>query len=146
MCSRCRWGELAEPSDEYWLPEPIIAHRLYSVTNGRLYPLNLQFRDPYEKDRQAYCLVADGMRSHLSPGFGCSCGYYSSKSAEWLTQFHEINRVYAKVALTGRVVEHEGGYRSQYQEILEIDPRGSYVTDIRLRELVVPRYPEPLSG
>jgi hypothetical protein len=54
-----------------------------------------------------------------APAFDCTCGIYSTRDlrdpgAVWRSGPHYANHVIGAVALWGRVVEHEWGYRAQH--------------------------------
>lgn len=97
--------------------EPIVAYRTWRVENeGRLRSL---YADKLSDDwavwqpGEPYHAVC---RRHDAPHRDCSCGVYAVKdlsnvattSAIWSTL------VVGEVALWGRIVEHERGYRAQY--------------------------------
>lgn len=55
---------------------------------------------------------------HDAPHFDCACGLYGYKSVKCLEQtFHTYSKgdcVLGRVALWGKIVEHEDGYRAEY--------------------------------
>jgi hypothetical protein len=64
-------------------------------------------------------LTALPCRDGPAPGFGCSCGVYATSDlrdpgAAWRSGPHYERHVIGAVALWGRVVEHETGYRAQH--------------------------------
>lgn len=102
----------SEPIAAFWTPEPIFAYRYFNVVNGVPYPLYYHPTTPHRSDRLAHCAVF----THEAPQWGCRCGYYA-----WKTDTHSrLFFVRAEVKLTGLVIEHEYGYRSQYQEIVRL--------------------------
>lgn len=66
---------------------------------------------PGEKT-EAVCRVG---KDHLAPDLKCDCGVYAfSEPTQLQSQGYLGQSVYAKVALWGRVVECEKGFRAQY--------------------------------
>lgn len=59
-------------------------------------------------------------RDHQSPDLGCSCGFYGVKEKTDI-----MGDILAEVDFYGTVIEHETGYRAEYQRILSLRlPRG----------------------
>jgi hypothetical protein len=77
-------------------------------------------------------------RGHEAPQYDCQCGFYATKEPDehWAT----YSAAYGKVALWGRIVEHERGYRAQYAYPLELWVYPGY--HIKLRDYGVPAYEE----
>jgi hypothetical protein len=94
--------------------EPIRAWRAVNIIELRnqavLTPLFMHGHLSVEGE--AVCGV--GAR-HLSPDAACSCGFYGMKDRR---QLH--GGVVAEVEFYGRVIEHENGYRAQFQRVLSI--------------------------
>lgn len=112
--------------------EVITAWRAWDVTvsdgSWRLEGLGSSAVWPPRKQMDAACrqdsfalmpLFASGSRSprHPAPHWDCSCGVWAFKDLDILTaavtQYSDI-RVLGTVALWGRVIETENGYRAQY--------------------------------
>ncbi len=55
--------------------------------------------------------IPDDDEHHEAPNYGCKCGFYAMKRVR---DIPNGGNVYGRVALWGRIIEHEGGYRSQY--------------------------------
>ncbi|HZD80619.1 MAG TPA: hypothetical protein VE646_11345 [Actinomycetota bacterium] len=59
--------------------------------------------------------------SHTAPAEGCSCGIYASKSQPTYdrpdrvrTDYYGKTSLWGVVRLTGKVIEHSGGFRAEY--------------------------------
>jgi hypothetical protein len=101
---------------------PILAHRAARVVmldDGavRFYPVHTgsPHADPFHVDARARCTRHV---SHVPPHPECSCGFYSVPAD--LPAEHELKRwctVDLLVALYGRVVVHEFGYRAGFQRV-----------------------------
>ena len=52
----------------------------------------------------------DEVEHHDAPTFTCKCGYYAMKHVADIP----TAKVYGRVALWGRVIEHAAGFRAQY--------------------------------
>jgi hypothetical protein len=111
---------------------PILAHRaahLRATTKGiRLFSLA---HGPLEIEGDAVCACAyyDLEPSHLSPRHSeCpadlgACGFYAVPAD--IEAQHGLNTVDLLVELSGKVIEHEYGYRAQHQRILEVRVQSS---------------------
>src|SRR5204863_8503007 len=67
------------PADVFEAPdfiEPVAAYRKWRVVDGRLRSLYAQ-RFWFEPLQRAEC-HADGVRPHMAPHSGCTCGIYAS--------------------------------------------------------------------
>lgn len=56
--------------------------------------------------------------THEAPAVSCSCGFYAVP-ADKLGE-HEYNGVALQVELSGRVIEHELGYRAEHQRVIQV--------------------------
>lgn len=58
---------------------------------------------------------------HSAPDPDCTCGWYALPlGVRAPTYDHDRNYVDVLVELSGRVIEHESGYRAQHQQVLEV--------------------------
>jgi hypothetical protein len=94
--------------------------------------------------------------AHEVPGDECQCGFYAMSSLRGLLAeadpryLHHEGAVLGRVALAGKVIEHEHGYRAERARILELIPiQGTEVSVKRLGDLLalpvgrsVPLFPE----
>lgn len=98
----------------------ITGYRAFHVRrNGRLATLNKRtFTEGPEHPAtcdptmRAYSLGG----THEAPAWGCTCGYYAvpAPGLDWDIAWHAV------VELWGKVIEHESGWRAQYQRLVEI--------------------------
>lgn len=97
--------------------EPIVAWRAWSLTSRREFT-HLRLRPiagrshpwPPMREAEARCKLA---RMHEAPNPDCSCGLHGAQDPDMLRRAKSPS-VIGTVALWGRVVEHELGYRGQY--------------------------------
>jgi hypothetical protein len=94
--------------------------------------------------------------AHEVPGDECRCGFYAMSSLRGLLAegdprvMHSEGAVLGRVALAGKVVEHEHGYRAERARILELIPiQGTEVSVKRLGAILglpvgrpIPLFPE----
>lgn len=84
--------------------------------------------------------VALGLRSspcfdcdpHRVPGETCSCGFYAMKSLDALREPNEVNVIFGKIAVAGKVIDHEFGYRAELARILALIPLEGTETDAKV--------------
>lgn len=67
-------------------------------------------------------LLDSASRPHTAPGEGCSCGFYGVKDKR-----DAYGIFVAEADFYGRVIEHEFGYRAEYQRILSVRVQWSSV-------------------
>ena len=97
--------------------EPIEAWRVWRVSlDARLRPLTRATKPWPARERVvARCLVAP---DHVAPAAACSCGVWAVPTRERALEIASMTVrtpvAVGRVALWGRVVEHEGGWRAQY--------------------------------
>lgn len=117
-------AEIADPTPA--LPPPsaapdythtITAWRGWTVdTDGNLGALGTSFEWEPRRAARARCKVASG--SHHAPNLSCSCGFWSFKSRELLTEalsnYSTDVDVIGEVEIWGRVIECENGWRSEF--------------------------------
>lgn len=111
-----------EPTEVYWSPETPIGWRGWVWRNGVLNGVRVPWP---ERILEAEChLGCDEV-----PGWLCTCGIYATKERgnAWAAP------VVGKVALSGRLVEHEEGYRAARAEILELWVPSELVDPVRRR-------------
>lgn len=113
------------------LIEPIVGWRCWRVYNdGSLAALNAGSYGPEvwppREAKQATCHKSTylnplaGRRDHTNgPRESCSCGYYAAKLLS-KAQWPESNYAYGRVAMWGKVIEHEGGFRGEYAYPIEV--------------------------
>ena len=97
--------------------EPILAWRSWTLTGRRdgegllLRPVTAGSRAWRPREvAQATCRLA---WSHEAPNADCSCGLHATRELDFLRRTR-CPAVLGRVALWGRVIEHEHGYRARY--------------------------------
>jgi len=97
--------------------EPILAWRSWTLTGRRdgegllLRPVTASSRPWRPREiAQATCRLA---WSHEAPNQDCSCGLHATRELDTLRKTR-CPAVVGRVALWGRVIEHEHGYRARY--------------------------------
>lgn len=122
--------------------EPISAYRawFYSIEGrtAQLYPLSgLSMGNDWEGAAATWVTASCprfGSPTHEVPSEGCSCGFYSLKELELAVNhagiFHLMTIqgqapgqvVLGRILLSGKVIEHESGYRAERARIAELIP------------------------
>jgi hypothetical protein len=97
--------------------EPILAWRSWTLTGRRdgesllLRPVTAGSRAWRPREvAQATCRLA---WSHEAPNADCSCGLHATRDIDFLRRTRSP-AVLGRVALWGRVIEHEHGYRARF--------------------------------
>lgn len=93
-------ARLAGPDEILWSPDPIVGFR-WSIHS---------MRDETYTGSRAFCRAGTIYHSSADvPMWGCRCGYYAMKSPGMMGSSLAVI-----VFMWGRVIEHAGGYRSEY--------------------------------
>ena len=98
--------------------EPIVAWRSWALT-GRSDGSRLLLRPvagrahPWRPREVATAICKRGGVFHEAPAIGCRCGLHASQTLDILRRT-KCPAVLGRVALWGRVVEHELGYRARF--------------------------------
>lgn len=117
-------------SDLPLYPDAIVGWRSWAVNNGRLTSLTFEFGWPVGKELDAICTDR-----HRCPSQRCQCGIYALKSLAILRKSSYFGYdCYGQVALWGKIIEGEDGYRAEFAY-----PKAIYVTYMNYRLV------EPLS-
>jgi hypothetical protein len=96
---------------------PVVGWRAWAFSSPaadrQLLSLNAGVPWPIRRRAAAVCL-RHGSDAHIAPVFGCTCGLYATRDRS--EQFPGLGRngVVGEVALWGRIVRHERGYRAEY--------------------------------
>jgi hypothetical protein len=101
----------------FWSPLPVLGFRLWRLTSQGMRGVVQSWREPR---LEAVCPRGPGV-PHDAPG--CRCGIYALKDpgALWaLRPGAGPVLVYGLVALSGKVVEHEHGYRAGCAEVVAV--------------------------
>ncbi|HSJ50201.1 MAG TPA: hypothetical protein VLA90_02800 [Actinomycetota bacterium] len=97
------------------LTEPIVGWRTWTVagsrdgSRARLLPIAGRGSWPARAPMRASCGKG---RHHSVPGLTCSCGIHATRDPDLLRRTRDPAAL-GRVALWGRVIEHEHGYRSE---------------------------------
>ena len=109
---------------EAWSPVPVLAFRVWKCSSRGLFGLVQQWESPR---LVAYCSRRGTTREVPHTDGGCphpSCGIYAAKNLARLLAAHErpgrTSLAVGLVALSGKVVEHEHGYRGAVAEVLAL--------------------------
>lgn len=89
---------------------------------------------PLEIDGEAECRGWLDFIDHPAPQWDCTCGFYAVPA----DRLHEwpFGGLIAEVELSGVVIEHESGYRAQYQRVVGLyDDGGSTLAPERRRAI-----------
>jgi hypothetical protein len=131
-------GEGAKPQLEVVRDTmPILAHRyaqIVSTPDGFMFKSVTDYGTTFGIDAEAACRVhattrgmawsyglgpmPEWMKPHRPPGAHCQCGFYAVP-ADKLPEYR-YSGVPLLVELSGRVIEHEFGYRAEHQRIVEV--------------------------
>ena len=116
--------EIRQQFGEGWSPVPILGFRLWAIREAGLFGYRTQWRQP---KLTALCLNSVPGEDVPHSVHRCgppACGAYATKSLEVLRDELGIKKVteYAVgvVALTGKVIEHEHGYRAAHASVTAI--------------------------
>lgn len=112
-------GRLERLHRDAWSPTPIAAYRLWAMRAGRLVGARNRWVRP---EYVATCATHGEGAPHADGRCGrLGCGIYATKELAPLLAMHvqpdSHSYVAAVVAFTGRVVEHEQGYRGERAEV-----------------------------
>lgn len=96
----------------------IVAYRVWTLSGGYLGPVATKMDTPF---------TGPICQSDRQPEMGDTFGLHSVKASH-LDQYRNgyAHRAYGTVGCYGRVIEHEGGYRSEYQIIHQITLVGEF--------------------
>jgi hypothetical protein len=114
-----RWDRAHAPA---WSPVPVLGYRLWAMHEGALHGARSVWRKP---SFSATCAGDPTEVPHSDGKCGrLGCGVYATKEVAPLLEMHVTaeshSYVAAVVALTGKVVEHERGYRAQTADVVAV--------------------------
>ncbi len=112
-------GRMERMHRDAWSPTPIVGYRLWAMRNGELHGARRRWKKPVFV---ATCATHGEGAPHADERCGrLGCGVYATKALEPLLAMHvqpdSHSYAAAAVALTGRVVEHERGYRAAAAQV-----------------------------
>lgn len=104
---------------EAWSPTPVLGYRMWGIRPDGLHGVRVRWRDPWFV---ATCRAgapdevphSDGRCGRLG------CGIYAAKDPQSLVTGLTGGDVLGLVALTGKVVEHERGYRAREAQVVAV--------------------------
>ena len=100
-------GPSPDPAEAFWSPVPVLAWRAWMpAKRGLLGAWGTVWRGP-----QLHARCAKG--THLAPAWNCACGIYGLKAPP----SPQGDQVVGLVELSGKVIEHEDGYRAEHAAI-----------------------------
>lgn len=135
---------------EAWSPTPVLGFRLWMLNDNKLVGARQVWETPSFVATCAAYPDPDEI-PHTDERCGrLGCGVYATKEFDSLLELHvrESDRSYAAglVAMTGKVVEHEDGYRATQAEVVALaligDDREVYTTD---RKLIAEAFGDPMA-
>lgn len=118
--------------NEGWSPVPVIGYRLWSVTDEGIIGYRVKWTEP---TLEAFCGHGAGEDEVPHTDGRCgppACGIYAAKNPTELIDSlydHDGEWLMGMVELSGKVVEHQRGYRAKRATVVAIvgfDSRGSY--------------------
>jgi len=117
-------SRIARRFDEAWSPTPVLGFRLWATSESGIHGVHQQWREP---TLRATCDATsnDAEVPHTDGRCGrLGCGIYAAKDAfRLLTEFAPALRssfAVGLVGLSGKVVEHERGYRGEHAVVLAV--------------------------
>lgn len=119
-----------EPAEEFWSPETIAGWRVWAWSGKVL-------KGSFEHDWPTPWMEADCVVCADPPGWDCPCGIYAMKDRWMLPPPRPGSAILGKVEMSGRVVEHEDGYRASQARMTVL-----WVGDQETARRVALAYPE----
>ncbi len=119
-----------EPAEEFWSPEAIVGWRVWAWTGKVL-------KGSFEHEWPTQSMEADCVVCADPPGWDCPCGIYAMKDRWMVPPPRPGSAILGKVEMSGRVVEHEEGYRASQARMTEL-----WVEDPETARRVAQAYPE----
>jgi hypothetical protein len=138
-------------SETFWSPEPIIAYRGFQVVYLSDFTGNIFDRTPVgfkgarvlwempdpgpaeckpiTKEQANYALA----HPHTSPHPMCGCGYHALRLKNKVSTAYEA---IARVELSGFVMEHENGWRSERIKVVGMDSRSTMLVGPKARKAI----------
>jgi hypothetical protein len=119
-----------EPGEEFWSPDEIEGWRVWAWTGKIL-------KGSFERDWPSSEMEADCVVCVDPPGWDCPCGIYAMKDRRAVPPSRPGSVIVGKVAMSGRVIEHEDGYRASHARITAV-----WIDDVETARRVALAYPE----
>lgn len=121
-------GKAVEAARPHWSPMPVLGFRAWAPADGGLRGARVVWESPRLTARCTHGQVPDDRDIPHSDG-RCGrlgCGVYAVKDPRWLlseTLRSRGSAVFGVVMLSGKVVEHERGYRAAVAEVVAVAAR-----------------------
>lgn len=110
--------------EEHWSPTPVLGYRAWEISGNCLVGVKTSWRTP---SMSAICLKNAGSEGIPHSDGRCGrlgCGIYAAKSIQHIIESDQLapadQYVLGLVALEGKVVEHEHGYRAEKATIVAV--------------------------
>lgn len=107
---------------------PILANRFAHLMSrdGKVTLASCTFPDkPFGIMAEAECCMVS--MDHAAPDYNCQCGFYAVPADQMPRHVMDYGYSYAdrpavrlQVELSGKVIEHDRGYRAQHQRVIEV--------------------------
>lgn len=115
--------------------------RRFKVYDGTLHPTIIAQHTTFANNEQARCNPSHNIYNEYSfkerhpvPQTNCHCGYYAYTTLQHLMR-DDVHGILALISATGRIIEHEVGFRSEYMKIEKLFPRPFQYTPRTLHKL-----------
>ena len=116
--------EIRREYGEGWSPMPIFGYRLWAIRDNGLFGFRTQWHSPQLTSLCLNKVPGEDIPHSIKRCGPPACGTYATKSLTVLREelgIHEVTGyAVATVALTGKVIEHEHGYRAARASVAAI--------------------------
>lgn len=130
-----------QANDERWSPRPLRGYRVWRIESGAIWGNQVTWPEPRLEGRCLRSIPGDDI-PHSSGRCGPpACGVYAVKDLDMfpdsVARCEMRDTAVGVVALTGKVIEHELGYRARHASVvaLAIRHRGRRVVTSRLSDI-----------
>jgi hypothetical protein len=130
--------DIARRFEEAWSPTPVLGYRIWATSDAGIHGVRQQWREPRLR---ATCAETSSITEIPHTDGRCGrlgCGVYAAKNAaQLLSEFAPALRssfLVGLVGLTGKVVEHERGYRGAEATVIAVasvsNMRAAFVSEV----------------
>ena len=110
--------------EEAWSPTPVLGYRIWAMSDNGLHGVRTRWREPSMRAECGATADRDGIPHSDGRCGRLGCGIYAAKSAtRLLDEFAPALRstfAVGLIALSGKVVEHEHGYRGAEATVIAL--------------------------
>lgn len=122
-------GRFEHTCSETWSPTPVLGYRIWDLRMEGLFGVRVRWERP-ELDAVCKLSVSDGEIPHTDGRCGrLGCGVYAAKDVGSLLRSFVAGKqsgfAVGLVGMSGKVVEHERGYRAAHAAVLALVVAGS---------------------